>query len=159
MATNFAEFPVREPIAGSLLITDRWRIWLRDLLKLIDSNTNKLASFSTPTAGSSASIASTPFNTGALPGGSYQVNAFLHVTTAGTVSSSISASVSYTHKGIALSQTSAALTTNLTTSNQGTPFVFDIDQGTPINYFTTYAANAAASMVYTGTFTLLSVNV
>jgi hypothetical protein len=157
MPVNFAEFPVREPIAGTNLITDRWRIWLRDLLALINTNTNRLATIVLDAQ--TAAVPATAFGTGVLGPGQYQVNAFTHITTPGSVTSSLAVNVQFTHKGIVCTQTSAALTSNLNTSTQGTPFVFTIDSATPINYSTTYASNAANSMAYSLTLTLLSINV
>lgn len=157
MAVTFAEFPVREPIAGSFLINDRWRIWLRDLLGVINTNTNKLASVSLD--GQTASIVSTPFAAGSLSPGQYQVNAFTHVTAVDPVSSSLSVQVSFTHDTTVLQQTSVAMTGNLVTSNQGTPFVIDIDAGTSVSWSTTYASNTPGAMAYSIALSLLSVNV
>lgn len=157
MPVNFAEFPVREPIAGTLNITDRWRIWLRDLLLQINANTNRVAFIRYDAQ--TAAIASTPFKAPPLSAGQYQVNVFTQITTIGTVTSSLTVNVLFTHKGQSLTQSSAALATNLLTSNQGTPFVIDIDAGTPVSYSTTYASNAANTMAYSLSLALLAVNV
>ncbi len=153
-----ADFPVREPIAEKtdLTVTDRWRIWLRNLRADVDKRSSLLAN-DTKT-GQSASLAATPFLTDTLVGGMYRASAFLHVTTVGTVTSSILVTFGFTHNAVACSLPTVALTTNLTTSVHGESFPIVVDAGTPITWATVYASNAPATMVYTVSVALESVN-
>ena len=147
MTIQTADFPVREPVTTrNGLVSDRWRIWLRNLRSDVNLSTNRLAAVILD--GQTASLALTPFDTDTLPEGQYRVSWFIHITTAGSVSSSLAVSVSVTHKTFVCSRTSTALTTNLTSSIDQNDWTFSIDPGSPISYSTTYAANAANSMAY-----------
>lgn len=157
MTTQNAEFPVREPIVGEgNLVADRWRIWLRNLRQDVNTQSARLAAVVLD--GQSASIGTTAFSTPTLPSGQYRVSVFGHVTTVGSVTSSLILSVLFTHKTIACNFPTTALTTNLTTSVVSQTFDFSIDGGSPISYAATYAANAAASMVFSAAWILESLN-
>lgn len=154
---NEPTFPFREPIAGTLTVTDRWRIWFRDLFVA----TTQLASSRVAAVALTAqlaAIATTPFTTGSLSGGLYRVSVFTHITTPATVNSSLIVTISFTHNGVACTLAGAALTTNLTTSVQSNVWVIAIDPGTPISYSTTYVSNAAG-MAYALAAAVETVNV
>lgn len=158
MSVQTADFPVRDDLVDTARkITDRWRIWLRDLRDDVDNRSALLASVTQD--GQTGSIVSTPFLTDTLVGGLYRVSAFLHVTTVGSVTSSILVTFSFTHKAVACSISTTALTSNLTTSVQAQEFPIVVDPGTPVSWSTTYAANAAASMAYSVTTALSTVNI
>ncbi len=139
---NEPTFPFREPIAGTEPVTERWRIWFRDLfVATTQTAAQRLASIAL--TAQIAALAVTPFATGSLSAGFYRVSVFTHILTPASVNSSLIVTVSFTHHGVACSEATAALTTNLTTSVQSTTFPIQIDAGTPISYSTTYVSNAA----------------
>lgn len=156
MSTQTADFPVREPMTTTGgLIADRWRVWLRNLRQDVNLRTNRLAAIVYDTQ--SASIGLTAFETDTLTEGQYRVGAFTHVTTPASLNSSLIVTLSFTHKTIACTLPSTALTTNLTTSVQSNEWFVSIDGGSPISYSTTYVSNIAG-MIYSIALTLEQVN-
>lgn len=139
---NEPTFPFREPIAGKWLVTDRWRIWLRDLFLATTEQTSKRIASVTIPSGAGA-IATTPFPTGSLAGGLYRVSVFAHIVVAATISSSLIITISFTHHGVACALQTDDLNGNLTTSVRSATFPIQIDAGTPISYRATYASSAA----------------
>lgn len=139
---NEPTFPFREPIAGSYPVTDRWRIWFRDLFVATTQQAATRVAQVVLTA-QIAALATTPFLTGSLSGGLYRVSVFTHILVPATVTSSLIVTVSFTHHGVACALSSADLNTNLATSVQSNVWTIAIDAGTPISYSASYASNAA----------------
>lgn len=140
-------FPFREPIADRFPVNDRWRIWFRDaFVATSERAASRVADVALPAQ--SGSLATTPFPTGSLSAGLYRVSVFTRITTVAATSSSLAVTVSFTRGGVACSLSSPALTTNLTSSVQGTAWPIAIDAGTPISYSTTYASVPAGQMKY-----------
>lgn len=152
---NAAEFPVREDIVtgpgpGVKLpwrITEKWRVWLRDLLVLIQSIPAVVTTVALTTQ--SASIGTTAIPTASLAGGLYRVSWYAAITTAAAVNSSLTVTVSWTDGGIAKSLSGAAITGNTTSTVQSQPpLPIHIDANSPVSYSTVYASNVAGTMVY-----------
>lgn len=158
MTVQAAGFPVREPLSDKTtgLITNPWRVWLRNLQQSVNSNASTLTSINVTSK--SDAIALTPFAVGSLTSGMYRASAVLQITTAGSLSSSLSVTFHFTLGSKACTVTSAANTTNDPTVPLCFSAPVSIDAGSPISYSTTYAANAANSMIYGGTFTLEAVH-
>lgn len=99
--------------------------------------------------GQFASIAATPLLT-APSKGLYRVSFYARVTQAGSVSSGLIVTVSWTDNGLHPTAASANATGNTTTTVLTGPSVtLRADQGTAINYATTYADGGGAQhMVY-----------
>lgn len=155
-----AEFPVREPMVtpGSWLVSDRWRIWLRDLNQQIATNPQNVT---TPVqlTGKTASITTTAIPTASLAPGLYRISYYQRVTTAAGVSSSLTTTFSWTEGAVSLTYAGSAMTGNTTsTYQQGTVFI-QIDQASPVTYATSYASNPASAMAYLLSITLEAVSV
>lgn len=159
MAEQTPTFPSREPFLQGLpnIVAFRPLTWFRDLQSRILLSPAKLAIVTL--AGQTAAIASKPFLVGTLGPGSYRVSVFTHVTTAAGVSSSLTPSIGFTHKGDSCARTGTALTTNTVTSVDSNTWFISIDGGTQINYAFAYASNPAAAMVWSADVVLESVNV
>lgn len=95
-----------------------------------------------------ASIGVTPIPLPPLGSGYYRVSLIARVTQAGTVSSSLIVTISFTQDTIACSFATAALTTNTTASVVTATYLLLIDEDTPISYSTTYASVGATPMNY-----------
>ncbi len=117
-------FPFRDAVVDgtAFQITTTWRIWLRNLYLATTTQATRLAAVTLTKQ--TASIPATPFNTASLSAGSYRVSLFLHVTTPGSISSSLTPSIGFTHAAIPCTLSGPALTTNLTTSVASAPFFF-----------------------------------
>lgn len=97
--------------------------------------------------GSSAQPA-TAFNVAALTAGVYRVSYAVQVTQAASVSSSISLTVRWTSRGVAMSSTTGALTGNTTTTETSGAWVLYVDAGTDVTWETGYASVGAPVMQY-----------
>lgn len=93
-----------------------------------------------------ASIGTTAFIPSAS--GLYRVTYYVRVTQAATTSSSLQVGVLSTDGGVAITQTSVALTTNTTASVQGGVVIAQCDPSTPLSYSTTYASVGGTPMQY-----------
>ena len=147
--SNNPIFPFREDmtVMAGTTVSQPWQIWFRNLFTTTQAQPTNLA---TVTQGSqSASVSTTPFQTGSLSGGLYRVNVFAHITTPGSISSSLIITISFTNDGLACSISTPALTTNTSTSVVSQSIPIEIDAGTPVSWSTTYASNSSGSMLYT----------
>ena len=148
MAEQSPDFPVREPLVDEKrLVTDRWRVWLRNLHQQSNQSAVRLTTVNLTTP-QSASISATPFDLGSLAGGLYRVSTFFQILTVGTISSSLQVAVNFTSNGVACQFVGTARTTNTTNTVDTNTWLLSVDPATPITYATTYASNAAASMRY-----------
>lgn len=143
------EFPVREPLTNpsTRLITDRWRIWLRNLNLLVGNSRTLLKAVNL--TGQNASISTTAIPTDALAPGLYAVTTYARITTAAGVASSLTATLGWTESAQALTFSGSAMTGNTVLTVQSFSFMMAIDQATPITYATTYSSNPASAMRYT----------
>jgi hypothetical protein len=102
-----------------------------------------------PLTAQSTSIGATALNASNLNAGLYRISWFAHITTAATVSSSLTVGLGCTDHGVPLSFTFPALTGN-TTSTAGTgTATLQSDANAPVTYTITYASSGATPMQYT----------
>lgn len=130
----------------SFIITRRWYIWLyqfwlrvRTLVAIVGTPITK----SNQTASIVAATAYTVTQTGL-----YRVSYRQRVTTPGTVSSSLTATIGWREGGVTQSQSGAAMTGNTTTTQQNGTLFVRADSGTLITYGFAYASVGGTVMVY-----------
>lgn len=121
-----------------------WNRWFNSLVTRLQAAAYVVASVAL--AGQGAAIPATPLVPSAS--GLYRVSWTTRVTTVAAVSSAVTVVVSYTSGAVAVGQTGAANTSNLTTAPLSGQFLVQCDPNTPLSYSTTYASNAAGQMVY-----------
>lgn len=143
--------PVLSPIGniGQARIHPDYERWLALAQSIINNQPQQIGSTLTLTA-QAASIVSTSIPLPALTNGTYRVGAYLRVTTADGVSSSIQLTLGWTQGSQALTKAFSALTgdTVTTVDSVSLPFI-QIDQGSALTYATTYASNTPGKMKYT----------
>jgi hypothetical protein len=158
MATQTAPFPYETPVSPET--TDRGTgkktrspyfsqeivDWFLGLQQRADATAQRLGSL-TLTA-QAASIPTTPVPMPALTEGLYRVTVYVRITQAGTISSSLTVTVTGTDGGVSCPQSAAAVTANTTATVQGTTFIVRSDASVPISYATTYATAGATAMQY-----------
>ena len=135
---------VEDPNDG--LVSQVWIDYITDLASTAQAATSVIGGVNLTTQ--NASIASTAIPALALLNEAYRVNYYARVTTVAGVSSSLTLAFTWTDGGVVQTETIAALTGNLTTSNTKGTFHIMCDAGTTVNYATTYASNAASAMEY-----------
>jgi len=153
-----AQFPAREKlIDANGLLSQRWMRWMRDLRQDVTTSPRQSA---TPVqlTGLSASIGITAIPTDPLSPGLYRVTSFLRVTTPGSVSSSLTLSISFTRNATTCTYAGSALTANNVMTPQSLTWLLWIDGGSPISYAVAYAATAPSSMTYEMALTLEEVS-
>ena len=155
---NYEPPPYQDPIGytpkGALsYLGEVWQRWILGFSTRVNQTPAQFP-ISVDLSAQAASIGSTPIPLPALTTGLYRVNLYVRVTTAGTVSSSISTTIGFTDDGVACAQSTTAYTGNVTTAPQSAVFVVSLDQGTPLTYSTTYASVGATSMEYKLTLTV-----
>lgn len=101
----------------------------------------------TSTAGS-ASVATTDIGSSTISNGVYRVSWYMEVVTPAGVSSSLDITIAWTSNGVAKSNTSSAMTGNLTTSFASGVLTIHSDGDVPVTYAATYASNPASAMTY-----------
>lgn len=89
--------------------------------------------------------------------GNYRITVALQKTIADGVSSSLTTTVSWTSRGIAMSHAFAALTTDALGANDSEPWGFWADANSDISYAVAYASNTPAKMTYNADVTVESV--
>lgn len=95
-----------------------------------------------------ASIGTTPIPLPSLPTGTYRLTYYARITTAGTVSSSLTVNFFWTESGQAMSAAGAAITGNTVTTFGSQSIMILSDAASALSYSTTYASNAAGEMKY-----------
>lgn len=148
MALTSAPFPAKDPIAdkGNGLITGPWIDWFTGLVRSIDATPSRLQTVGV--TAQAASIGATSIPLGALAAGLYRVTWFSRITTAATVSSSLTVTVGFTKGGVSCTLSGAALTGNTPATTQSETRMVAIDGSTPVTYSTTYASVGATPMQY-----------
>ena len=96
----------------------------------------------------SAAVSPTDFSGGSLRAGLYRINYYARITTAASVSSSLTVTFDWTDGGVACSFSGAAMTGNTTSTVQSGVYVIRIDGLSPVRYSTAYVSNAAGEMRY-----------
>lgn len=139
--------PQSDPLIDpSQRMNDRWYRWLSGVIGRFQTSGVVLAA--THLAGQTGSIAVRTLLTPSQPG-LYRFNWYLQVTTPGTTSS-IQGTVTWKTNGVTQTRNfpAAALTGNLTTTQDGDCFAFRPDSGSPVQWSTTYASTGTP-MAYT----------
>ncbi|HYC00459.1 MAG TPA: hypothetical protein VEC57_15080 [Candidatus Limnocylindrales bacterium] len=148
MATPRPRIPHGEPLVDRQgLMRLPWVTWFRGLRTDLDS-TPRAETTPITVTGQSAAIGLTAIPTATLPAGLYLVTAFLRVTTAAGVSSSVTLTITFTSGGVTCTFSGAALTANATNAPQAHTWLLKIDAATPVSYSTAYVSNPAAAMRY-----------
>jgi hypothetical protein len=145
---NWKRYP--DPLAKSdpneNRINDTWRNFFEQL-GVQAQNTPQFPVLPVFNTNQSASIGTTDI-AGNLAGGVYRVSFAALITTAATVSSSLTVTFLWIANGITQSVSSAAITGNSTTTHASLSYVMNIDSSTPISFSSTYASSGATAMVY-----------
>jgi len=95
-----------------------------------------------------AAIATTPIPMPALAAGVYRVTAYLRITRAATVSSSVQLTITATDGGVSCPQSAAAVTGNTTATVHGATFVVRSDAAQPISYAVAFSTSGATPAQY-----------
>ena len=149
MAESGPLFPVQEPIAaqGTLLVTPRWRSWLRNLRQEVARSAQGVPTV--PLLNQQAAIPVTALDNGAQSAGLFSVSWYLAVVVAAGVSSSVQVTIAWVDQGVAKSYSAPALAGNTTTTVQvNEHLLIYSDAGSPITYAIAYASNPAGVMTY-----------
>jgi hypothetical protein len=91
-----------------------------------------------------ASIGSTPFEIATLSAGLYRLTYYARITTAASVSSSLTVSFGWTETTVTLAGSGSAITGNTTTTIASGSLVVRADASTTLTYSTTYASVGTA---------------
>ena len=128
-------------------IADKWLKWFNAIAGQVAASPQQQPTPVSKT-GQNAAIGTTTLNLGSTTAGVYRVSYYARITTAGSVSSSLTVTIGWTDHSVAVTGSGAAMTGNTTTTFQSNSVMFYSDANTPITYSTAYAANAASSMQY-----------
>lgn len=126
-------------------ITTVFRQWLLSLTGRIGTASH----FASPAtvSGSGASIGVTALGAAVAPG-IYRVSFYARITRPGTVSSSLTVTLSWTDGGVACTKSFTAITGNTTGTTGSETYLVRSDSGTNVSYSTTYASVGATTMTY-----------
>ena len=138
--------PAGQPDPQEGMLSQVWMDYISDLVNVAWAATSIVGGVRL--SAQNASIAATAIPALVLVDESYRVSYYARVTTVAGVTSSLTLAFTWTDGGVVQTETIAALTTNLTTSNTKGTFPITCDSGTTVTYATTYASNAASVMQY-----------
>lgn len=154
--SQIAAFPYRDPQVeqqqagpdrpAGLYVSRAFRTWLTSMQTVTQAAPNSLTVPTIHLVGKTASIAPTPMNLGSASG-LVRITMAGHVTTAATVSSSLTLTVQYTSDAISVTQ-SVVTTANSTSAPISGDFLCWVDPGSPVSYATTYASSGGTPMAY-----------
>lgn len=133
------------------LMSREYRDFLSELSQSVSQAPSRIQSVNLPVSSTtpvSDSIPTTAIPVPSVFGGLYRVTYYARITTIGSVSSSLSVTISWTDGGVNCSNTCPALTANTTSSTLTGTVLLSSDAASPINYATTYASNGANEMQY-----------
>ncbi len=100
-------------------------------------------------SGRTASIGVTPLPIGSVVNGIYRVSYCFRVTRPGSISSTLTITLSWTEGGVAMSASGAAATGNTTATGQRGTLPIRVDANTPISYSVAYSdGGGGTSMAY-----------
>lgn len=161
MTITVTDFPVREPIADLSqggLVTERWRVWLRNLNGTVQAQPTKTT---TPVTldDKAATIAITPIPSGALAAGLYRISWDAYVKTPDGAASSVTITVSWTLNSHVESFTGAAMTGDTTSTSQSYSQLIRVDADSPVSYAILYASTTPGKMIYRADFVLETISV
>ena len=138
--------PMESKKIPALAAGKAWLRWFGTLVQNIDSA--PVRKTSVRLVDQAATIPITPIPMESLSPGLYRVSFYSRITQAGTVSSSLKVTISWTDKAQALSLDGDTLVGNAVTEYDFGTAVIRVDAASAISYTATYAASAAASMLY-----------
>lgn len=127
-------------------ITDAWLRYFQDQGQAVNESATRAGLVELSTQ--SASIGATDMTGGTAASGLYRINVMARITTAATVSSSLTLSFAWTDHAVAQTYSGSAITGNTTTTWQSNMFMIYSDSVSPITYATTYASVGATAMQY-----------
>jgi hypothetical protein len=146
-----ANIPRTQPWVGqSATLTLQADQWLQALVAAVNSSPQQIGGAELVGAHASVSptaIPLTPPATTLVPG-TYRASYTTVITTAASVSSSLTVTLGWTFGGVAFSQSGAPLTSNTTTSQQNGSVVMTVDARTAVTYSLTYASSGSPAMHY-----------
>ena len=128
------------------VITRPWVRWFGVVTNTVDKAA--VLEASVRLTAQAVSLGATAFSLGSIPPGIYRVNYNFQITRRGTTSSSLTFTITWTQNGQSMTGSGVAATGNTLTTGQGGSFIIRSDNGTPINYATTYASAGATAMQY-----------
>ncbi len=136
--------PIVEEKGHTILMT--WSRWFTAVRAAVNKRAEVVGSIAL--TGKTASIAATTLPTSVLSHARYRISYAVRVTTAAGVTSSIQVAIGWTDGAIAQTYTGSALAGNTTATQESAVIIAHCDSASAITYATTYASNAAATMVY-----------
>lgn len=152
MALEFGAAPVRDEVVAldpqtkKLLMTRVWVDWTTALQIRIDNNATALNTVEL--SAQAASIGTTSIPLDILSEGLYRVTYYARITTAGTVSSSLTVTLGWTDHSVSCSFSGAAMVANTISTIQSNTVMVRNDAASPLTYATTYATAGATAMQY-----------
>lgn len=140
--------PIRNPltVSGELLELRVWPQWLTKLVAAVNAAPSEVGTVSL--TAQAATIPTTTLPTPVLGAGLYRLTAYLRVTQAATVSSSLTLTLGWTDGAVACTSTQAALIGNTTSTTQATSLVVHADAASLITDQVTYVSVGATPMQY-----------
>ena len=112
--------------------------WLQGLTDVVETSPSSISPQGV--TAQVASIGVTPIPVGSVNEGLYRLTFAAEVTTAASVSSSLTVTFGWTSLGIAKGVTSGAMTGNTTATTSSATYMFYSDAGAPITYATAYSS-------------------
>lgn len=136
-------FPFRDPIAGELLVTPRWRRWLLNLREAV--NLTPISVPIPPQENKSATLPVTSMDGGNLAAGLYSVSWYLPIRTT-EAASTAQVSIAWVDHAVAKSYTATSVDGSIANNFQAdVKLLLYSDAASPITYAVTYVG---ATMVY-----------
>lgn len=126
-------------LAGYL--SDVWDRWLQSVVRQLDASAYGVGSVSE--SAQTAAIATTAIPIQTVSDGLYRVSYSARITTAASVSSSLTVTIGWTCNTVSCSQSGAAITGNTTATQQNASFVIQCDASSEITYATAYSSTIA----------------
>jgi hypothetical protein len=127
-------------------ISRTWAIWLQNSLVPRVQDGGQIIKSQT-LIGQSAAIPLTPIPMGTLADGLYRVSLYARITTAASVSSSLTPTLTWTDGGVPQTGSGAPLTGNTTATSGGFVVLIHSDANAPISYSTAYTS-VGTTMTY-----------
>ena len=132
---------------GEGIVSDTWNRWFVAQAQAVNT-ASVTATPPTSLTALGGAITTTSLVPALTAAGIYKLSYYARITTPGTVSSSLTVTLSWTDHAVGQSFTGAAMTGNTTTTWQALTFPAYVDAGLPVTYSTAYASVGATSMVY-----------
>jgi hypothetical protein len=130
----------------ALRIGKDWFDWLSNLVITLDTKPARRAAAGVTAR--TSSIATTAIATGTVGPGVWRISYTQRVRTPGTVSSSLTTTISWTAGGVAQTFVGAVMNGNTTTTYQQQTLVIRVDAATAISYDVAYASAGATAMEF-----------